>query len=168
MVWDTVNEISGRKNSKKGLIRANSHEEHVKLWKEHFEKLLGQPIIIDDHPVERVFDSLQIKTNNFTEEELIKASNSLKNNKRAGLCSIPAEVFKTSCLNKELLEICNKPYHGDIPKICLTGGTKPIPKKVDLGITSNYRGITLTSVAAKVYNRMLLNRLKPHLEPKLI
>ena len=31
------------------------------------------------------------------------------------------------------------------------------PKNGDLGITKNNRGITLTAIAAKVYNAMLLN-----------
>ena len=32
---------------------------------------------------------------------------------------------------------------------------------------SNYRGISLMSTAAKVYNRMLLNRIRPAIDPKL-
>ena len=31
----------------------------------------------------------------------------------------------------------------------------------------NYRGITLTSIAAKIYNSMLLNRIRPHIDPVL-
>ena len=31
------------------------------------------------------------------------------------------------------------------------------PKKGDLGITKNYRAITLTAIAAQVYNDMFLN-----------
>jgi hypothetical protein len=34
----------------------------------------------------------------------------------------------------------------------------PIPKSGDLTKTDNYRVISLSSVIAKVYNRMLLNR----------
>ena len=30
----------------------------------------------------------------------------------------------------------------------------PFPKKGDLGIAKNYRGITLTSIAAKIYNAL--------------
>ena len=41
------------------------------------------------------------------------------------------------------------------------------PKKRDLGATSNYRGITISPAGAKVYNRMILNRIRPHLDPKL-
>ena len=49
-----------------------SEEEQKNRWKEHFEKLLGQPPIIDDQPVEVVFDSLPIEINDTTEEELLK------------------------------------------------------------------------------------------------
>ena len=35
-----------------------------------------------------------------------------------------------------------------------------IPKKGDLGLCSNYRGITLLSVPGKVLNRIILERLK--------
>ena len=46
-------------------------------------------------------------------------------------------------------------------------GIIPIPKKGDLSLPSNYRGITLSSIAAKVYNRMLLNRIRPFVDPLL-
>ena len=39
----------------------------------------------------------------------------------------------------------------------------PFPKKDDLGLAKNYRGITLTSIAAKLYNTILCN----HIEPKI-
>ena len=42
-----------------------------------------------------------------------------------------------------------------------------IPKKGDLSQPSNYRGITLTSIASKVYNSLLLNHISKHLEPIL-
>ena len=43
----------------------------------------------------------------------------------------------------------------------------PVPKKGDLTKTRNYRGISLTSVALKTLNKMILNRLLPHVEPLL-
>ena len=33
---------------------------------------------------------------------------------------------------------------------------------------TNYRGITLTAIAAKIYNLMLLNRIRPEIDPILI
>ena len=39
----------------------------------------------------------------------------------------------------------------------MKGCILPIPKKGDLGLAKNYRGITLTSIAAKIYNALLRN-----------
>ena len=43
----------------------------------------------------------------------------------------------------------------------------PPPKKGDLSLPSNHRGITLSALAAKLYNTMLLSRISPHLDPIL-
>ena len=139
----------------------------MKLWKNHFEQLLGQPSVLDDQPIQRVFNTLPIETRDFTGDELQKSINALQNNKAPGLDGIPIETWKTGCLDEELLEICNKTFHGDFPGIWLRGGILPFSKKGDLGITSNYRGITLSPAGAKMYNRMILNRIRPHLDPKL-
>ena len=40
----------------------------------------------------------------------------------------------------------------------------PFPKMGDLGLAKNYRGITLTSIAAKIYNALLHNRIEPKME----
>ena len=38
------------------------------------------------------------------------------------------------------------------------------PKKGDLGLAKNYRGITLTSIAAKICNALLRNRIDPKID----
>ena len=75
LAWSVVNEISGRKGSSRGRIRASCPKEriHIQLWKEHFEGLLGQPPVVDDQPVTRVFDALPIKTDGSTMKKLRKA-----------------------------------------------------------------------------------------------
>ena len=40
----------------------------------------------------------------------------------------------------------------------------PFPKKGDLGIAKNYRGISLTSIAVEIYNALLHNRIGPEIE----
>ena len=45
----------------------------------------------------------------------------------------------------------------------MKGCILPFPKKGDLGLAKNYRGITLTSIAAKIYNALLRNRIEPEI-----
>lgn len=42
-----------------------------------------------------------------------------------------------------------------------------LPKKGDLSSCSSYRGITLLSIPGKVFNRVLLNRMKEGVDPQL-
>ena len=60
-----------------------------------------------------------------------------------------------------LCEICNDVYSQEkAPKQFTTSLIVPLPKKGDLTLMKNYRGISLTSMAAKVYNKILLNRIR--------
>ena len=43
----------------------------------------------------------------------------------------------------------------------MKGCILPFPKKADLGLAKKFRGITLTSIAAKIYNALLRNRIEP-------
>ena len=43
----------------------------------------------------------------------------------------------------------------------------PLPKKGDLSLMTNYRGISLLSIATKVYNKILFNRIRDHVDPIL-
>ena len=45
-------------------------------------------------------------------------------------------------------------------KVCIL----PFPRKGDLGLTKNYRGITLTSIAAKIYNAQQRNRVESKID----
>ena len=46
----------------------------------------------------------------------------------------------------------------------MKGCILPFPKKEDLGLAKNYRGIRLTSIAAKIYNALLRNRIEPKID----
>ena len=167
LVWDTVNEVTRRKGPKRGRIKTSNTDERLAIWKDHFQKLLEQSPEIDDQPVPKVFDTLPIKTGEFNAIELQASIKSFQNNKATGLDNIPIETWKTSCMNEKLLNVCNKTYLGDEPNCWLQGKILPVPKKEDLSIASNYREITLSSSASKIYNKMLLNRIRPILDEKL-
>ena len=67
---------------------------------------------------------------------------------------------KPEMFNEQLLQFCNAVYSGEPIKRWIYPS---IPKKGYLGITTNYRGITLATLAAKVYNLRLLNLIHPEL-----
>ena len=46
----------------------------------------------------------------------------------------------------------------------MKGCILPFPKKSDLGLAKNYRGITLTYIAAKIYTALLRNRIEPKID----
>ena len=46
----------------------------------------------------------------------------------------------------------------------IKGCILPFPKKGDIGITKNYRGITFTAIVAKVFNALLFNRSWPEVQ----
>ena len=166
--WKIVNEISARKTTNKAKLKATSEEERLKHWKDHFKNLLGKPPTIKESEITPLFDEeLNIQKGAFTMEELSKALRNIKNGKSCGLDNIPAEVWKLENFNDVLLQICNSVYDGNPIEKWRQGCLLPFPKKGDLGQTTNYRGITLTSIAAKIYNSMLLNRLRPYIDPVL-
>ena len=41
MAWQTINEVSRRKSTTKAKLTAGNQQERIKLWKQHFENLLG-------------------------------------------------------------------------------------------------------------------------------
>ena len=42
-----------------------------------------------------------------------------------------------------------------------------LPKKGDLSLMTNYRGVSLLSITARAYNKILLNRIRDHVDPIL-
>ena len=93
---------------------------------------------------------------------------SIKYGKACGLDEIPVEVWKLKEFHEILLECCNSVYQQEvIISSWRKGCILPFPKKGNLNITKNYRGITLTAISAKIYNLMPPNKIRPAVDPLL-
>ena len=66
-----------------------------------------------------------------------------------------------------LLNFCNSVYSQNQIKRWTEGCLLTFPKKGYISQANNYRGITLTSITAKNYNLMLLNHIRPEIDPIL-
>ena len=98
------------------------------------------------------------------QEELDSELRKIKNRKTAGLDEISLEIWKTREFDDILLRHCNAVYNQNTINRWAKGCILPFPKKSDLGIAKSYRGITLTSIATKIYNALLRNRIEPKIE----
>ena len=166
--WKLVKEIGGKKKAASVLIKSDDPK---KSWKDHFESLLNNtPDNVDevDVVINQIFEPNEnIQTKDFTLEEAKKAVKQMKPGKAAGLDGLPLEFWKVESHLDRLLHFCNLTLNGERPPEWGLSSIVPVPKKGDLTKVDNYRGISLTQVAAKLYNRLILNRIRPEIDDKL-
>ena len=168
--WKLINDITGRKACSTGQMKGNTQSERVTNWYNHFKGLLGSPPDIDDEEEEitPILDELDIKVGPFDKEEYEEAKASLVEGKSCGEDNIPPEVLKRCDLDDIVLGFCNDAFlKGKKPDQWSILNIVPIPKTGDLSSGSNYRGISLSSIVAKTYNRMILNRIRPKIDKHL-
>jgi hypothetical protein len=165
--WKLVRELSGKKS---GVIFIQG-ENRLDTWKNHFSKLLSadvqqsnssRPIIVP------LFDtSPDISCDPFSQAEVDTTLKLMKAGKAPGLDGLPVELWRLPKVRESLTTFCNQTLSGNRPTEWGLSGIVPVPKKGNLTLPDNYRGISLTQVAAKIYNRLLLNRLRPVIDKLL-
>ena len=109
---------------------------------------MGQSIIQLCGITRIIGKQLDIKLGPFSLEELESVLRKIKNRKATGLHEITPEVWETRQFDDILLRHCNAVYYQNPIDRWMKGCILPFPKKDDLGFAKNYRGITLSSIAA--------------------
>ena len=169
--WKTINDITGRKTKPVVVTKGGSKQARINIWLSHFKNLLGNPPPLPENsqlPRMQVSEELNISSEPFTMDELTAVLKKTKINKTPGLDKIPPLIWKDPIFHELLLKLCNHTFEHHIPpKIWCKSLIIPIPKKGDLTIPNNYRGISLSPIAAKIYNKLLLNRILPAIDPIL-
>ena len=155
------------KDPRSGIILTEPREIDLG-WKHHFETLLNNTD--SDHEDRLEFNLAESLEPDITALEVKNALKKMKNGKAPGVDTIPAELLKNSGEDGVawLLELIDMLWNGqEPPKDWRRDLICPIYKKGDKTNCNNYRGISLMSHAYKVYERILENRLREHVEPKL-
>ena len=169
--WKTIGELSGKCSKPTTRIKGGSSNKRMSSWHDHFKNLLGKPPVMPENdtlPMDKVSDTLDICTTDFTISELKCAIKSLNSSKAFGPDNIPAIIWKDPIFHDLLLKLCNFCLiNKTCPSSWRTSQIIPVPKKGDLTLVTNYRGISLLPIAAKIYNKLILNRLLPKVEPLL-
>ena len=104
-----INNLTGRKNAKKGIIKGNNKQDRLSKWYEYFKKLLGkEPIITHpDEEIRTIFNNLDIPSGPFTIDEHHKIKQKLVKGKAAGPDGILSEVFMLADIDVILLKFAN-------------------------------------------------------------
>ena len=175
-LYDITKRLTGRFNNPERPVKdkqgntANSLEQQMSRWTEHFEELLNRPAPLNPPDIDPAEVDLPINCEKPTREEIRRAISQMKNGKAAGPDDIPAEALKADL--EASVEILHPLFERiweeeEIPEDWKEGHLIKLPKKGDLSNCNNYRGITLLSVPGKVFNRVILNRMKNTLDPEL-
>ena len=104
-------------------------------------------------------------------EEMARAIAGLKDGKAPGGDGIPAEVWKHGGdhLFSRLHQLITNAWEtGSVPQAGKDASIVTIYKKGDRTDCGNYRGISLLSIAGKIFARILPNRLSTHITPEVV
>ena len=109
LTWKLINDLSGRRSSRKGQLEGDTKEERVENWYKHFYGLLGNPPQIKGNvEVDKIYDIQPIDTGPFTKEEFTKAKKAIVEGKASGEDHITPEIIKRCNLDEEILFFCNQ------------------------------------------------------------
>ena len=176
--WKIIHSISGKDTKRNVKVKKRdgqpplSEQDLLEEWKDYFSSILNNDSGLAPSEIPTPADEdLPICTDPPSREETAEAIAAMKVNKAAGLdCAITAEALQGG--GDQMIDtihaFCSEVFTTlSPPRQWITNVIIPLPKKGDLSLMTNYRGISLMSIAAKVYNKILLNRIRPHVDPLL-
>ena len=172
-VWGPKKKGPVQLKSTEGMETFSNSKRVAARWSEHFQKLLNVPGDIDHEALDNIPQRI-IKAS-LGEipimDEMARAIAGLKDGKAPGGDGIPAEVWKHGGDNlfirlQQL--ITNALEVGSVPQAWKDASLVTIYKKGDRRDCGTYRGISLLSIAGKIFARILLNRLSTHITPEVV
>ena len=185
-VWKVIGNLTRRKSrtsvrpikDKDGVL-VMTEDGQAKVWADHFGKLAKDSTgnsrskskwkeLIPEVPavIEECNDPL-------TWVEVTQSLRKMRRGKAAGKDGIPAELLKlvereeepTSPLAKVIYTLVKRMWdEADIPNAWESAVVVPVPKKGDLSLVDNYRGIALIGTTAKLVLTIAASRLNSILE----
>ena len=122
----------------------------------------------EDKEVEAVLLDITIDDGPFTQEEYHRDKQSLTEGKASGEDGITAETLKRCNLDEIVLDFCKEAHmkHFKLDQWSILNIVHT-PQSGELSDAGHYRGISLSSVVTKLYNRLILNRIRPVTDPHL-
>ena len=139
-------------------------------WKTHFETILNKEAPRNQAEIPESKEDLKVNTDPPSAEEVRKAIRTMKSGKAPGADGVSAEMLKAG--GEVTMGALTEIFEGiweteETPGDWKMGLIVKLPKKGDLSLCKNWRGITLLSITSKVFSRVILDRISEALDPLL-
>jgi hypothetical protein len=145
-------------------------EQRLEIRVEHFEELFNRSAPEKPSNMTEADIYIEINCDPPTRDKIISTLKKVRNGKAASPDGIPAEALKTDVETTAdmLLPLFKNIWEQEeIPRDWKDGQIIKLQKKRDLSSCENYRGITLLSASGKVFNRILLERMRDAVDVRL-
>ena len=117
---------------------------------------------MDKHKVNN--NQLDFKLGQFTQDKLDVRLTKIKKQESCRSWWNTTRGMENRKFDNLLFQYCNAVYNQNTIDGWTKGCILPFPKKGDLRIAKNYRGINLTSIAAKIYNALIVSHIESEIE----
>ena len=170
-VWGPKKKGPVHLKSTDGMETSDSKRVVARLSK-HFQNLLNVPSDINHEALNNIPQRITKTSLDeiSTMDEMARAMACLKDGKAPGGDGIPAEVWKHGGDNlfSRLHQLITNAWEvGSVPQAWKNASIVTIYIAGDRTDCGNYRGISLFSIACKIFATILLNRLSTHITPEV-
>jgi hypothetical protein len=180
VAWKKINEVLGKKKSSALRLPGNSINEMKEAAKTFFMDLLN--VIPLPQPANGDINSPLtpppglipvspdcIPTHPIGSQEVLKAAFTMAPARAVGPDGIPVECIRLQPIASLLASLMTTILEGrnEAPEEWRSAEIVPVPKKPGASTLDAHRGISLMSCSAKLFNKVLLRRIQPALDPVL-
>ena len=172
-VYKITKTLTGGFTSKSTVVKDKEgkvlmkEDDQLNRWAEHFKETLNRPDPEEEETIEDTGFHIEMKRGRITRQEITEAIRQTKGNRAPGEDRITADMLKADPATsaRVLEELFNRVWEEEkVPETWKKGIIVKLPKKGDLSVCGNWRGINLLSVPGKIFCRVLLQRMRQTLE----
>jgi exonuclease III len=180
VAWKLLRKFTGKKSQDVSLqVKGETPEERKAEVRTFFAQLLSAPIKPAEPLPPLAVEELQTTRGQrpelpfniqpITRAEVVQAARKMTAGKATGPDGLPIDCFRIPLAAGQLCRLMNGVMLGEqtAPAEWQSATIIPIPKKRNARSLDQHRGISLMSHAAKLFNRVLLDRVRPHVDPCL-
>jgi hypothetical protein len=172
VAWQAIRKLTGKKRTSALQVPGDSPEDRLATARSYFHNLLSAPTVMPTATINIPQDMPRGQANQFniglvTVPEVRRAAWQLCAGKAPGPDGIPVECFRVEQVILHMASEFNRILVSTeaAPSSWGTATIVPVPKKPGARSLELHRGISLMNIAPKLFNRLLLNRLQPVLDP---